>query len=139
MHEFCTPGDAAAKLAAAERILILTHVKPDGDAVGSALGMQKFLRDTGKQADAFFPAPLPQRYLWMTDGNAPLPALSREQAAACDLVLVLDCANPLRIAGGDALDGEFLQTLPLLNVDHHSGNTVEAGSNLVDPKAAAAS
>ena len=78
MHELCTPGDAAAKLAAAERILILTHVKPDGDAVGSALGMQKFLRDTGKQADAFFPAPLPQRYLWMTDGNAPLPAACPE-------------------------------------------------------------
>lgn len=139
MHELCTPGDAAAKLAAAERILILTHVKPDGDAVGSALGMQKFLCDTGKQADAFFPAPLPQRYLWMTEGNAPLPSLSREQAAACDLVLVLDCASPLRIAGGDNLDWEFLQTLPLLNVDHHGGNTVEAGSNLVDSKAAAAS
>lgn len=139
MRDLCTPGEAADLLAAAERILILTHEKPDGDAVGSALGMQAFLRSLGKQADALFPAPLPQRYLWMTKENAPLAAVTREQASGYDLVLLLDCANPLRIAGGDALDFEFLRSLPLLNVDHHGGNTVEAGRNLVDFRAAAAS
>lgn len=139
MTDFCTPGEAAKRLEAANRILILTHEKPDGDAVGSALGMQAFLRSSGKQADALFPAPLPRRYSWLTGENAPLAAVTRAEAAAYDLVLLLDCANPLRIAGGDALDFEFLRSLPLLNVDHHSGNTVEGGSNLVDPHAAAAS
>ena len=139
MSNLLSPGEAAELPAKAERILILTHEKPDGDAVGSALGMREFLRSLGKQADALFPAPLPQRYLWMVEEDAPLSAVSREEAAAYDLVLLLDCANPLRIAGGDALDFAFLQSLPLLNVDHHAGNTVEAGSNLVDPTAAAAS
>lgn len=139
MTDFCTPDEAAKRLEAANRILILTHEKPDGDAVGSALGMQAFLRSSGKQADALFPAPLPRRYGWLAGENAPLAAVTREQAAAYDLVLLLDCANPLRIAGGDALDFEFLRSLPLLNVDHHGGNTVEGGCNLVDPHAAAAS
>ncbi len=139
MADFCTPGDAAKQLDAANHILILTHEKPDGDAVGSTLGMREFLRSLGKQADALFPAPLPRRYSWLPGECAPLAAITREEAAAYDLVLLFDCANPLRIAGGDALDFEFLRSLPLLNVDHHGGNTVAGESNLVDPKAAAAS
>ena len=54
--------EAAGFLLRHQRILVLAHQKPDGDALGSVLGMRSFLRNLGKQADALFPSPLPERY-----------------------------------------------------------------------------
>ena len=44
MSETISLPEAAKLLQEKERILILTHERPDGDAFGSALGMQEFLR-----------------------------------------------------------------------------------------------
>ncbi len=117
-------------------VLILTHVKPDGDAAGSALGMQEFLRSCGKRADAYFPAPLPAAYESFAVPG--LRELSRSGVSACELVLLLDCANPERAGVGEA-GWELLRGLPVLNVDHHIDNRVEAVWSWVDAKAAAAS
>ena len=46
-------------LSAAQNVLIMTHVRPDGDAVGSAFGLKHLLLDWGKNADVFFPEPAP--------------------------------------------------------------------------------
>lgn len=56
MSETISLPEAAKLLQEKERILILTHERPDGDAFGSALGMQEFLRDCcGKRAEAYLP------------------------------------------------------------------------------------
>ena len=57
------PDDLISSLLAGERFLIFTHVRPDGDAIGSAFGMQSFLLDQGKHADVVLPADPPARYL----------------------------------------------------------------------------
>ncbi len=130
--------EIAERLLRADRILILTHEKPDGDAFGSALGFQSFLRSCGRNADALFPAPLPRRFSgFASDFLTTLtPA---EIRAAYDLVLLLDCANPARIGAGAEFNPAFLSTFEFLNVDHHQGNCIEGAFNLVDPSAAAAS
>ncbi len=138
MNNAVGPQEAAARLETAGRILIVTHEKPDGDAVGSSLGLQEFLRSRDKKADALLPSPLPRRFEEFDPGH--LTTISRETVIAdYDLIVVLDCANPERIAGGDQLDAAFLRSVPLLNIDHHSGNAIDASANWVDSTAAAAS
>ena len=43
-------SDAAARLRGMDRVLILTHVRPDGDTIGSASALCQALRDMGKEA-----------------------------------------------------------------------------------------
>ena len=45
-----TTAEAAARLAAMDQVLILTHVRPDGDTIGSAAALCQALRDMGKTA-----------------------------------------------------------------------------------------
>ncbi len=137
MSKDVTPKEAAGLLTAASKILILAHEKPDGDAVGSAFGLEFFLRSLGKEAMALFSAPLPRRYegFW----TPRLTRLTPDEAKTFDLVVVLDSANRQRIASGEELPYEELAKLPLLNVDHHGGNDIDAGCRWVDPTAAAAS
>jgi len=133
--------EAAKLLLEHDRILILTHERPDGDAFGSALGMQEFLRDCcGKHAEAYLPSPPASRYSTLVGSYK--ETLSPEELANYDLILLLDCANRERIASGPLVDGKTLperEAPPMLNVDHHAGNDIDARWNLVIPNAAAAS
>lgn len=133
--------EAAKLLLEHDRILILTHERPDCDAFGSALGMQEFLRDCcGKHAETYLPSPPASRYSALVGSYK--ETLSPEELANYDLILLLDCANRERIASGPLVDGKTLperEAPPMLNVDHHAGNNIDARWNLVIPDAAAAS
>lgn len=136
MNKNITLNEAAKFLMRHKRILILTHVRPDGDAVGSSLGMRSFLRSLGKKADVLFHSQLPKNYLPFVDRN--LSTLSKQEVKEnYDLILLLDCANQERIAGGPALDTEFLLSQNLLNIDHHVDNKVNAAFNYIQGSAAA--
>ena len=85
-------------LCAAERIVIATHMKPDGDAIGSSLGMYHTLRLYGKKAVVVIPDPAPANLGFLTsvpDRDDLLIFGSRradaEKAiAGCDLIICLD-------------------------------------------------
>ncbi len=133
--------EAAKLLREHDRILILTHERPDGDAFGSALGMQEFLRDCcGKHAEAYLPSPPASRYAALVGSYK--DTLAPEELQNYDLILLLDCANRARVASGPLIEGATLPELnapPMLNVDHHVGNDIDARWNLVVPDSAAAS
>lgn len=132
-----TAAEIAGEWMRADSILVLTHERPDGDAVGSALGTAEFLRSCGKRAEALFPEMLPKRYERFARAGRFEP-LSPQMCAAYDLILVLDCANPARIATGGMTIAD-LASHRVLNIDHHRGNTVPGAVNFVDSTAAAAS
>ena len=129
-------GVIASELMRAGSVLVLTHMRPDGDAVGSALGMAEFLRACGKRSNALFPEPLPRCYTAFA--RCAVTEIAPEALESYDAVLLLDCANPARIALG-GIPPERLSERTLLNVDHHRGNLVTGAENCVDPEAAAAS
>lgn len=56
-------------LSAAEKIVIVTHMKPDGDAIGSSMGLYHTLRLYGKQAKVAVANPVPSSISFLTDGN----------------------------------------------------------------------
>src|SRR5215211_7003671 len=113
------------------RILLATHERPDGDALGSLAGMQLVLAALGKDAVAYMAAdefPLPYEYAFLHVENLvtePPPDLDERT------IVFLDCGNIDRNPA-DLLkrDGAHI-----LNVDHHHDNTHFGTVNHVVPEA----
>lgn len=114
-----TMEEAAAYLSEGQSFLITAHVNPDGDAIGSALGLQAYLRRQGKAAEVFIDDDLP-RYLSFMPGFAdicPPDGVDRKP----DFLVVLD-TDTSRI-------GEVAKCAPgakILNIDHHISNDEKA-------------
>ena len=119
------------ELRSAQKFLLTTHENPDGDALGSLLGMHGLLKQLGKDSVMFLGAdefPLPWEYRRM-----PLSEVQNQPPADLDerTVLFLDCGNI------DRMPVDFLQRdgVHIVNVDHHHDNTRFGTVNLVDPQA----
>src|SRR3712207_294628 len=115
------------ELRKADKLLLTTHENPDGDALGSLLGMNLILRQLGKDVVMFLDAknfPLPYEYQRM-----PLDDVRRELPPDLDdrVVVFLDCGNI------DRMPVDFLHQphRHVLNIDHHHDNTQFGDVNLV--------
>lgn len=125
-----TRAQVLERLREDERFVLATHEHPDGDALGSLIGMYGLLSALDKEADMFIaPAdlPLPMEYRFAT-----LEHVIAEPPAdiAQRTVILLDCGNIDRNPAGVLRDGAHL-----LNVDHHHDNTLFGTLNHVDPTA----
>ena len=126
-------GAALARLRRASRVLLTSHAAPDGDALGSELGLAEVARALGIAATIVNrdPHPAPLGFLPGLETirvQAELPAgFERE----FDLAVLLECPGLDRpgLAG--------LERLPLLNIDHHLENARYAEVNVVDEDAPA--
>ena len=119
------------ELREARKLLLTTHENPDGDALGSLLGMHRILQQLGKDSLMYMSPdefPLPWEYRdWRFDdlvGEPPGDVAERT-------VVFLDCGNI------DRMPVDFLKQegLHVLNIDHHHDNTNFGTINLVDPDA----
>jgi phosphoesterase RecJ-like protein len=106
------------RIRADSRFVLAAHESPDGDALGSLVGMQGLLTALGKDSQMFIASedlPLPREY-----GVLPLDGLI--QAPPADIaertVVFLDCGNIDRNSASVLRDGRHL-----LNIDHHHDNT----------------
>ncbi len=123
--------EIAKSLKEAGRILILTHIDPDGDAIGSVLGLGLALERLGKKVTMACQDPVPKRFLHLPGSQRIIPY----PCGSFDLVVSLD-ANDLRRLGR-AYSPELFGHLPLVNIDHHVTNPFFGTLNWVDPQAAA--
>lgn len=110
--------------------VVATHENPDGDALGSLIGMHGLLTALGKDSEMFIAPsdlPLPREYRCAALEHA-------IQAAPADIgartVAMLDCGNIDRNPAAVLQHGAHL-----LNIDHHHDNTLFGTLNLVDPTA----
>jgi phosphoesterase RecJ-like protein len=136
-EEWAAAVAAIRQHAPAGQVLLICHVNPDGDALGSMLGFALGLRRLGvPHLRATFPGvfDVPEPF-------AELPGLDllvpEEQAyAEPDLVIVFDVAAESRL--GALVDRLSLAKAAVV-LDHHASNTRFGGINLVDAQAAATS
>lgn len=108
-------------------VVVLSHENPDGDALGSVLGLARALRQMGKTVIAPMDVPRYLRFLPEPgELSAPLTDWPENALAA---VLDVDNNDPVRVAGADltTFAGE------VVNVDHHGTNRRQATALLVDP------
>jgi len=116
-----------AALKAGNRILAVSHERPDGDAVGSVSGLVRSLRKAGKRVDACFSTPIPPGFFFAVEEEIiPSEHLTRIDY---DLVVVLDTGDQPRTGFNDFL--EATKAL-VINIDHHPSNTLYGDLNLTD-------
>ena len=103
-------------------VVILTHMSPDGDAMGSSLAMRHFLEAQGKQVSVIVPNAFPDFLAWLPKANEDIIyETHRAEADAlleqADLVICTDFNDPKRIGSL----GDKLLTLPCkkMMIDHH--------------------
>jgi len=119
--------DVAAALRDHDRFLLVTHENPDGDALGSILGLKLGLDALGKDTAMYVGGDTdpPGEYAFL-----PLERLLRElpEDAGSRVLVALDCANAQRM--GEA--ATLLDRVPLsLDVDHHHDNSEFGKINLI--------
>jgi bifunctional oligoribonuclease and PAP phosphatase NrnA len=112
----------------ADRILIISHIRPDGDAVGSTLGLGLMFEEMGKEVNLVLEDGVPKVFNHLTGSDT----IIREAVGVFDLVIVVDSSDIERI--GSVLD-DFGE--PDVNIDHHPTNTQFAKLNLVRDDAVA--
>jgi phosphoesterase RecJ-like protein len=106
-------------------VLVLGHRRPDGDCIGSQVGLTRVLIELGVNACAVNQDPVP-RTLKKFVGNTPF--FSPEEIEGNDFTIVtVDCADKHRI--GEELSKRFPEVF--LNIDHHVSNNNYAKTNFV--------
>lgn len=129
-------AEADALVAGAQRVLIVTHVGPDGDAIGSLLGLASALRGMGKTVITAVDEGVPPDLRFIPGADNVRAALDHAAVGRIDLCIAVDCGDERRMG---AVGQVARQTgRPLINLDHHATNTYFGDANLVDPATVAA-
>ena len=115
-----------------DNILIFTHERPDGDAIGSVVSLLKLFNKLKKKAYAYFPESIPKQYSqYLCDnifvGNYP----SNLNFTNC---IGLDCSNIERLAVIKERKNDIFSS-PIINIDHHYDNGLFGTYNYIDSSA----
>ena len=126
--------EAGALLKAAQNIVITAHVNPDGDAIGSSLGVMHYLRDLGKRVRVVIDDDIPSNFAFLRAGDI----IEKPQLAAdgekepVDLLVILDTSSE-RVGKVT----EAFSPAQILNIDHHVTNALTCPAVYLDPDSAA--
>jgi phosphoesterase RecJ-like protein len=112
----------------AQRVLVFSHVRPDGDAVGSLLGLGLALESIGKAVHCVLEDGVPKIFHHLPGADQ----VEKQPVGVYDLMIALDCSDISR--AGEIMD-EYGQVD--VNIDHHPTNTQFARINIVDTGAVA--
>ena len=120
-------------LLAAQKIVLCCHVSPDGDTLGSALGLARFLEQKGKEVIVFVDDDI-NKSLSFIPGIEKVRRPEAGVIVEADLFVVVDASSFDRVG----ICNEVIKAPVLLNIDHHISNTEFADYLYLDAEAAAA-
>lgn len=106
-------------------IVFASHVNPDADTLGSALGLMHALKGTGKKLTVYNQGELPKTLDFMPGFELITDVFPKD----ADLVVALDCGDIKRLGLGEG-------AYKIVNIDHHASNPLYGDENIVMPKAA---
>ncbi|MCI8383533.1 MAG: bifunctional oligoribonuclease/PAP phosphatase NrnA [Clostridia bacterium] len=120
-----TLDEILVEIKQAEKIVILTHESPDGDAVGSSLAMKFMVEALGKKADVIIPE-YPRCFCFLPTTDE---IKIQSEVQNYDLAISVDCANFKRLAKNEY----FENAKKTIVIDHHSSNNMFGDLNYVNP------
>ncbi len=112
---------------------VTSHCRPDGDAIGSSLGMMHLLEGLGKQVTVGFADPIPHIYRSLPGAERIVSALP---CAPPDATILLEC-DSLDRSGFTQAEFDDLAAPCTINIDHHVSGRPYAHFNWIDVKACA--
>jgi bifunctional oligoribonuclease and PAP phosphatase NrnA len=115
------------QLKQAEKVLVISHQRPDGDAIGSLLAVGIALRTAGKDVQMVLKDGVPENFLFLEGSELVITQPQKNY----DYIIVVDSAEAERT------NTELNHSIPDLNIDHHKTNTLFAKMNLVKSDAVA--
>ena len=119
-----------AKIASAKNILIVSHVRPDGDAIGGMLGLGLALIQSGKTVQMVLQDGLPASFRYLPGSDL----IQKAPKGQPDLFITVDCADFKRT-------GKLFENYrkPDINIDHHITNENFGVLNLIEADSVATS
>jgi bifunctional oligoribonuclease and PAP phosphatase NrnA len=123
-------GAIKGRLEQAQKIVIASHVRPDGDAIGSLLGIGLALKNAGKSVQMVLVDGVSASFKHLEGSELILKAPDGEH----DTFITVDCADFKRV-------GKFFENFgqPDINIDHHITNENFGKLNLIEPEEVATS
>jgi len=123
-------GAIKEKLVAANNIIVASHVRPDGDAVGSLLGLGLALQNAGKSVQMVLADGVPASFKHLEGSEL----VKKEPNGNHDLFVTVDCADFRRVGKAFRNVGK-----PDINIDHHITNENFGELNLIESEEVATS
>lgn len=116
-------GEIKKRLSVANRIVIASHVRPDGDAIGSLLALGLALRDAGKSVQMALTDGVPASFKHLEGSEL----IARQPDGEYDTFITVDCADFKRV-------GKAFENFdpPDINIDHHKTNENFGKINLIE-------
>ncbi len=111
------------------KFVLTSHARPDGDAIGSALGCCQILRSMGKEAEVVLRDGVPRIYQPLPFADQVVQSENVKTGYEAAIILECDSLQRTRLLG---LESSFL-----INIDHHQSGRSFAHVNWIDPKAVA--
>lgn len=133
-------AEAKKVLLDANKICIISHRSPDGDAVGSNLALRYCLESYGKTVVSACVDPVPKNSLWLRDADKFVQDFDYNEF---DVIVSVDCGAEKLVAFHESKPELFAEPTdgskrkPFINIDHHESNNGYGTINLVDPDACA--
>jgi phosphoesterase RecJ-like protein len=128
-----TFAEIAEVLRRSERFVVLSHVRPDGDALGSQIAMGLALQKLGKQVKVWNEEGLLEKFSFLPGGE--LVTFPPNEPEDFDVVLALDTATRQRL--GDKCLAAVGNAKIWINIDHHPSNPRYGDLVHIDPIAPA--
>lgn len=119
----------------ANKVLCISHKRPDGDTLGAALAMVLALKHLGKEAEMACVDDIPERFMFLPGINKTVKTFDYKQF---DLIFVLDAGASYMTKYHEIYPGIFNGEVPVINIDHHASNDNFGTCNIVDEGAASA-
>ena len=132
MSKNCSLAETGELLKAAKKLVIVSHVSPDGDTLGSSLALMHALCMLGKEVIMNVDDDISTVYSFLP-GIAEYRRFAPEESVDADLLVIIDASSADR--AGNAMD--VVKSPAVLNIDHHKTNTRFADYLYLDSDAAA--
>ena len=114
----------------AKSIYLASHVQPDGDNIGSLLGLALALKKIGKQVFIVKTDSIPKDFMFLPG----IDLIKEYDDSEVDLFITVDSSDEKRLGDNEAL---LDKANKVINIDHHLSNTNYGDLNIVDSDAAA--
>ncbi|MBX3036055.1 MAG: bifunctional oligoribonuclease/PAP phosphatase NrnA [Anaerolineales bacterium] len=116
-------GEIKDRLASANKILVAAHVRPDGDAIGSVLGLGLALQEAGKSVEMVLTDGVPSAFKFLEGSKL----IKKEASGGHDTFITVDCADFKRT-------GKIFENFGQvdINIDHHKTNEKFGKINLIE-------
>lgn len=114
------------------RVLVASHVDPDGDAIGTQLAFVAYLKQLGKEVAQAIAGEVPGKYRFLS-GAVDIPSVKTlEGAGRFDTAVILECPNLERTGQVARLLNDGIR---IINIDHHRDNDLFGAVNWINTEA----